>query len=272
MNKKLIRDYTTKRFKNVNGWLSEGAVKIIYTLNNIQSELNISGNIAEIGVHHGKLFILLYLLLKNDEYGVAIDLFGFQDLNLDRSGKGNKKIFLKNLKKYAKNTNKLKIIERDSTTVKLKDIFINKEGYFRLFSVDGGHTAELTLNDLSLSKEAICKGGIIILDDYFNENWPGVSVGTNIFMNKNSEIYPFAIGGNKLFFTNDLEFCDIYKHKLLNKFKSYKLKFSTMWGHQVLIIDFNAISFKEKIQRLINWEKLQNTKIGKIIHNIYSEI
>ena len=44
----------------------------------------------------------------------------------------------------------------------------------RLFSVDGGHTAELARHDMLTADGAIGEQGIIILDDFFNEAWPGV--------------------------------------------------------------------------------------------------
>ena len=39
---------------------------------------------------------------------------------------------------------------------------------FRLFSVDGGHTRELTVNDLTVAASHLEEGGIIILDDITN--------------------------------------------------------------------------------------------------------
>src|SRR6478735_1435937 len=46
----------------VDGWLSSAAAATICTLSQRQRELNVVGSVAEIGIHHGKLFILLYLL------------------------------------------------------------------------------------------------------------------------------------------------------------------------------------------------------------------
>lgn len=272
MNNKLKTSYIKRDFKKVKGWLYKGAIDIISCLNDIQSALNISGNIAEIGVHHGKLFILLYLFLKNDERGIAIDIFENQYLNLDKSGKGNKKIFIRNLLKFAKDISKLKIIENDSTLITKQDLIENEVNQIRFFSIDGGHTAELTLNDLDISKDNICKGGIIILDDYFNEEWPGVSEGTNKFMLKNPSIFPIAIGGNKIFFTNDLEICKIYQETLFNKFSKYLVKYSEVWGYRVLIINFRKLSIKEKFQKLIKWQQIKDTEVGKFIQRISSYI
>ena len=48
---------------------------------------------------------------------------------------------------------------------------------FRLFSVDGGHTRELTVNDLTVAASHLEEGGIIILDDITNLAWPQVIDG-----------------------------------------------------------------------------------------------
>ena len=39
---------------------------------------------------------------------------------------------------------------------------------FRLFSIDGGHSRVLTVNDLTLAAHHLVSGGILILDDVFD--------------------------------------------------------------------------------------------------------
>jgi len=70
----------------VEGWLHTEAAITIAALGERQRALGVEGGIAEIGVHHGKLFILLYLLGRAPERAVAIDLFEDQHLNIDLSG------------------------------------------------------------------------------------------------------------------------------------------------------------------------------------------
>src|SRR4051794_35550378 len=61
--------------KFVKGWMQPAAALMIRTVSEVQIGLGVRGNIAEIGVHHGKLFVLLYLLRRETETAVAIDLF-----------------------------------------------------------------------------------------------------------------------------------------------------------------------------------------------------
>jgi len=73
------------------------AANMIATLSAVQEAQRVSGNVAEIGVHHGKLFILLYLLARGDERAVAVDLFADQTRNVDQSGAGDLDKFRVNL-------------------------------------------------------------------------------------------------------------------------------------------------------------------------------
>jgi hypothetical protein len=96
-----LRRYLKHGHKFVEGWMLPAAAKMITTLSAVQEAQRISGNVAEIGVHHGKLFILLYLLTRGDERAVAIDLFADQARNIDHSGIGDLDKFRANLARHA---------------------------------------------------------------------------------------------------------------------------------------------------------------------------
>jgi hypothetical protein len=57
--------------------------------------------VAEIGVHHRKLIILLANLRRQDERAFAVDIFDDQHLNPDGSGCGDLAWFKDNLGLYA---------------------------------------------------------------------------------------------------------------------------------------------------------------------------
>jgi hypothetical protein len=183
----------------VKGWLEPGAAQAITLLSKEQQNANQSGPVAEIGVHHGKLFILLYLLSSKNDLAVAIDLFSHQDLNVEGSGAGDLKRFKRNLNRHA-DTSRLVIHEGDSTKLTAERLLELGHGPFSLVSIDGGHTAEITAHDLATAEGAIGRGGIIILDDCFNEAWPGVSEGVNRYFSELRSIIPFGIGAGKTFF------------------------------------------------------------------------
>jgi hypothetical protein len=183
----------------VKGWVFPGAIQAVVGLSEEQRKASVSGGIAEIGVHHGRLFILLYLLGATGERAVAIDLFSQQDLNVDHSGEGDLERFKKNLKRHA-DTDRLVLYEGDSTKLEPQQLIEMGGGPLRLISVDGGHTAEITSHDLYVSEGALAQGGVIILDDCFNDTWPGVVEGVHQYFASPRSIVPFGIGANKTLF------------------------------------------------------------------------
>lgn len=218
----------------VKGWLFPGAPQAIVLLSEEQRRSDISGGVAEIGVHHGKLFILLYLLSSGNEPAVAIDLFSQQDLNVDHSGAGDLARFKRNLRRHA-DADRLMIHEGDSTQLSSNDLLELGRGPFRLISIDGGHTAEITAHDLVTSEGALAEGGIIILDDCFKEMWPGVADGVHQFFSEPRTVVPFGIGANKVFFCHPA-FAQRYAAVLSKmEIKAVEQEFL---GHRVVCFEF----------------------------------
>jgi Methyltransferase domain len=154
----------------VPGWLHWYSARIIVDLSHIQVNAGFEGAVGEIGVHMGRLFILLKLLASPHEKAIAIDVFEDQHLNVDRSGCGDQIAFLTNLERWA-STRDVELIQRSSLEVSPEEI-IARVGKCRIISVDAGHTEECTVNDLYLAEAAASDHGIIILDDFFNAYWP----------------------------------------------------------------------------------------------------
>jgi len=191
-------EYISRGHKRIDGWLEPEAAELIAAFGQWQP---VGGNVGEIGVHHGKLFILLHLLRRPGERSVAVDLFELQEFNVDRSGRGDRAVFEQNLRSVAGGTEGATIVSADSTTVKSDDLLAMAGGRFRLFSVDGGHTAAITESDLTIASESLVDGGLLILDDYFNQAWPGVSEGTNRFLSSSPTLVPIGSGHGKMYFT-----------------------------------------------------------------------
>lgn len=182
----------------IDGWFSwEHICPLLEIINANQKD----GNILEIGVHHGKSFIPMTLLLKNNEIAVAVDVFEDQQFNYDNSGKGCLKQFKENIKKVYLTNNifdKIKIVKCDSTKMNHEDYltYTNGEKY-RMISIDGCHTKNATLNDLENAVKILTDDGIIILDDYLNNDWPGVKFGIDTFMEKNNNYRLIYLNANK---------------------------------------------------------------------------
>ena len=161
---------------------------------------------TEIGVHHGKLSILLALL--GGARLVAYDLFSRQDENVDGSGRGNLAVFQQNCRKHCPAIDVLPV-EVNSLDLTAERIRQDCGTAPVFFSVDGGHTVEATLNDLRVAGEAVAEDGVVILDDFYNEAFPEVAFGTMRYLAEApGQLHLFCIVGNKLLFARDPEIAD----------------------------------------------------------------
>jgi hypothetical protein len=218
--------------RQIDGWLFPYTAEFIAAISGLQSHAGLRGAVGEIGVHHGKLFVLLRLAADHSEPSFAIDLFEDQALNIDRSGRGDKGVLQSNVARWCGSTKGVTLIAKSSLHVTPHEI-LSSCGKARFVSIDGGHTAECTYNDLKLIEAVIHDYGVVALDDYFNEDWPDVSTGTAQYMlETNSRLRPFAIAPNKLFLSTR-EFNPFYRGKLVSQTPFRPAKTSEMFGVQV---------------------------------------
>lgn len=212
-----------KKMHKVDGWFLRESAETFCAIDQAQKDIGIAETVGEIGVHHGKSFILLSLFDRS----FAIDTFNVAE-NDDASGHGDLEIFKRNLARFSYPST-VTIIKAQSQTLTPKDI----PGPVRIFSVDGGHTAYLTENDLWLADKTLTEGGVAILDDYFNPLFPDVSTGAQTYFSKGT-LFPFAISPNKLYLTNNEEASRNYITALaaMPQFD----RFQEMCGHKIAVI------------------------------------
>jgi hypothetical protein len=185
------------RFRKIEGWIHPFTALILISLARHQTSQNINGNMAEIGVHHGKSFLPLYFALSDGEFAIAIDVFEDQQHNFDQSGRGDRNKFLNNVKRYAGDCTRLRIIQRNSLEITTAD-FTALGGELRLVSIDGSHTEAVTYSDLVLAAGSLRTGGLIFLDDVYNEHYPEVVWGLARFLRAGSGYLPLAIVPGKV--------------------------------------------------------------------------
>lgn len=239
ISRSLTDHYLKRGLRTIDGWLQLGAARMLVEIARIQDQMGVPGNLAEIGVHEGRLFILLCLLRNETEEAVAIDVFEQQDMNRDKSGKGDRERLQANIRKYVQHGNPPVLISADSRRLSAGDIVASAKGRIRIFSIDGGHEAETVSHDLAVAAQALCEAGVIVLDDYFNEGWPGVADGTNRFFASQQfpELVPFAIGQNKLLISRR-GYAERYCEYLVSAFGDVRVRQSTLFGEPVRYFDF----------------------------------
>ena len=197
----LLHAYITHGWKDVDGWAAPLLFERVMLIDQLQQQLGIKGHIGEIGVHHGKLFILLHLLRRAGERGLAIDLFEEQDLNVDKSGKGDRNIFVDHVHKLTGDGSQLEIFATDSTKISGADVSSLMGGKLRLLSIDGGHLKNIVAHDLQTAVGCLADGGVVLVDDYLNPEFPGVAEGTLAFLTANRDLRPFCVSTQKLYLT-----------------------------------------------------------------------
>jgi hypothetical protein len=190
----------------VAGWLSEDIAHITRLLSVWQHARRITGDVVEIGVHHGRYFIVLALLCDAGERAIAVDVFEAQHLNLDGSGRGDLAVFLDQCARHIGTDTPPLVHAVDSLSLRGRDLTqaglpTGTRRSVRLFSVDGCHTAQHTLNDLYVATESLVPGGVVLLDDFFAPGWPGVQEGVHRFLLANPGWCVAAYHPSKAFIT-----------------------------------------------------------------------
>lgn len=218
--------------RQVAGWLNPTTAEFTSMIGDLQRRAGYAGAVGEIGVHHGKFFMVLRLAAGPGDRAFVVDIFEDQALNVDGSGLGDRSILRQNLERWCGTAEGVAIIAKSSLDV-TPDEILSACGPVRLASIDGGHTAECAYSDLKLIDAVMPDHGVAILDDYFNEDWPDVSTGTARYIAEpGSRLRPFAITPNKVFLTTEA-FNPIYRAKIAKETPFRRYKTSQMFGLDV---------------------------------------
>jgi Methyltransferase domain len=235
------RRYLASGFRTVHGWVPALALLQVARFLQLQHSFGIRGPTCEIGIHHGRMFILMQLLTEPDELSVGIDLHERAQL-------------LRNLRAHGGEPARVRLIFENSLNVSAARVLAACCGKPRLFSVDGGRTVDTTHHDLTLAHDTLCSGGVVVVDDYFQERWPEVSEGVCRFMLREGGLYPVAIGGNKLFLTNSADAAQAYRARLAELFQG-QTRNSLMFGEPVLQIQ--RLTLRRRLSRTPLWQAIR---------------
>ncbi|HET6153837.1 MAG TPA: class I SAM-dependent methyltransferase [Marmoricola sp.] len=236
MRANAVQVYRRVGHRLVTGFLETEVLDVLAAVDAAQAARGVTGSVAEVGVHHGKLFLGLHLLRRAGEFSVAVDLFGEQELNIDGSGNGDLAKFRANVALWADDEG-LVIHQGDSTGLSATELRALAGVGIRMFSVDGGHTAAVVHSDMVLAEATLVPGGVVIADDVFNQQWPGVAVGTLRYL-ETGALVPFAIGFNKVLFTHP-DYAADYRLAVERAFASrvrIATGVSTFAGHDVTLM------------------------------------
>lgn len=187
------------------GWMDRRAIDLFEHIGVTQARNDINGDILEIGTYYGKSTCVLGQILNPNEKMHAIDTF---------IGYAEQESFLKDFKI---NWDRFATKPIEIYNCKSDDVEIPSNQKFRIVHIDGDHSFECTLKDLVKAKYHLADKGIIIIDDFLNQDWLGVNQALNSFLN-DYEFCVFAHGYNKTLICSTKDYKMYYDEFKTEKF------------------------------------------------------
>jgi hypothetical protein len=250
---RVLRAYVANGHSRVVGWLEPLALQSIMLLDCLQRERGIEGGLCEIGVHRARLLILLHLLSRMNERTVGFDLFELMPDDVRAAYGANSRLeVVAAIASHGCDLERIELIAADSTKLKAEDILRHTKAPVRMFSIDGGHDAETVLVDLRLASRVLSPGGLVLLDDIFNEQWPGVIEAAARFLREPGHgLVPFCHAGNKMYLANGREAADWYRERMGAELADVSIKIERFFAHPVLIAWLPTMSPRAKAVSLV---------------------
>ena len=209
----------TAQMDTVDGWFYAVDVDFFSNLLAYQRTEGIKGDMLEIGTYQGKSAILMGYGLRDDEELVVCDLFGavmdHADIPLSRrqeySGLDEDE-FLANWDRFHARRPTLEVCE--SSELDLGD------RVFRFIHVDGCHSYQCVVKDISLVVAHTGERGVIALDDYRAVEAPGVPAAVWQAVEKGL-LFPFAGTWMKMYACTSAEDQKFWFERVRNRGEVY---------------------------------------------------
>lgn len=183
----LIRDIFS-RIKDIPGWFNVDDCGHFHLVLSYQSAMGLKGDLLEIGSYHGRSTALMAKCLQPEERIVICDAFE-SDTDDNYANKPSPENLVSNIERLSQGINRNRIIIHKCLS---NDLRLGSEEMFRFIHIDGGHSAEQAYYDLKLCSKHIIQNGVMVMDDYHNKQWPGVTEGTDRFLRENREFAVLA--------------------------------------------------------------------------------
>jgi hypothetical protein len=169
--------YVADDYDTVRGMSSRFAATICGHIIRRQTELGITGHIAEIGTFEGRFFIALALGLAEGERALGIDTFNWpNDGLLD--------LFHSHCARLGLARERYTAIKANARDLSADDIRNRLGGPIRFWHLDGDHARDQLLLDLNLAAATLHPQGIICLDDMLHPGYPLLVVAVHEWLER----------------------------------------------------------------------------------------
>ncbi|CAA6603515.1 hypothetical protein MTBLM1_100013 [Rhodospirillaceae bacterium LM-1] len=190
-------DYISNRMDGVQGFLSPLDAGLFLALDLAQKGAGVAGDMAEIGVLHGRSAFLMAHLLRPEERMQAIDIF---DLYWPNPPYNHPDAFIGNALELGFDLGRFNLVKADTTKEPARVLETVGQGKARLFHVDGDHRLTHILADSKIALEATSPDGVIVFDDVFSYLMPEVTEGILTTFKGRTDFVPLALSPNKAYF------------------------------------------------------------------------
>jgi len=170
------------RSGELEGWFARASFDKFVGIADDQRRRGVRGDILEIGCYHGKSACTLAALLEDEEKLYLCDLFDLPESKEGHAWEGSQEkcvylnvprpeTVLKNVTRAA-DIHPKRIVFHKHSSLELPTRL--PEHKFRIIHVDGRHDRKYALADIKYAYRALVDGGVIIVDDWRNKDWPEV--------------------------------------------------------------------------------------------------
>ena len=174
--------YLANGYENVKGMSSRFSATITGHLLRRQSELGISGSVAEIGTFEGRYFIAMGLSLAGNEHAYGFDLF-------DWPGSPLLQRLQANTDKHGLARDRYTPCSFDTAKLTAADFArITGAEPLRFIHIDGDHSAEALTQDLMLAHASLHPQGLICIDDMLHPAFPFLVVAVHTYLQRYPEM------------------------------------------------------------------------------------
>lgn len=212
-------------FSRIPGWFSIDA----YLLMCLYHQMALPpGDVLEIGVYQGLSAIGVAAMRGPNRRFFAIDPF------VSATGEPTPALrdaFLRTMQQFYPTQDWMICISAPSHDVSAQALGDS----YSLVHIDGDHSAQGVLYDLDLAYKVLQPSGILVLDDYYNPHYPGVSFAVHDFLGTEPRRFRVVAGGlNKLVLQKEPVSADV-NAEVRKQFPMLGSIPVTMWGHTVLL-------------------------------------
>ncbi len=254
----LINDYINTSSKEVEGWFFPIDMLLFTLINEWHQRSSTHGDIAEVGVYKGKSLILLSLLSAENESIYAMDIFEDGLLTATQSAVNR---FVPEHKRE-----QINYLVEDTANYNVNYLRENIQRPLRLLHIDAGHEHHEVLHSLELLTPFVDNTGVVIMDDYQDREFPGVSSAVLEFCYQREQptFVPFLAGANKMYLTNSFIANAIQKYLLQHPLLVNKCRLTRTKDNPVLIAMSKLPQPSEKLINILSSYDLSTIDEAKL--------